>query len=339
MLCFTQSVLSLTLLPSSTCFSAQILGTLFWFLYGISFMLSLYEMTQNLILTGLTRFAVAILNSFVLAFGVVIGVWMAAYGGADRFQLILGDCQNLKHVIDPIWYTLLYPLLAVGALMQMRVAPRHWPVCLFTQLVAVKSQFWLDVRWHQPMFVFNFLPAFLATLTAHVAIVVGNRFNWTKLKVQPTAYAVKKPTHHRSISEPLPVRNLAMYQNPTLRSIRFLDYGWADEDEAQHTGYRRNDRFQYQRSDLWFCLIPALYLLVPGSSVWKFAFFSIVDAAFDAHPSLSADDTFSLQSLISGVFVVGMGQVIGVRLALATLWAVTAVCSKRERDSSSSNGQ
>jgi uncharacterized membrane protein YjjP (DUF1212 family) len=328
---------SLVIFPTSTCFSAQILGTLFWFLYGISFMLSIYEMTQSLVLTGLTRFAVAVLNSFVLAFGVVIGVWLAFYGGPDRFERILASCDNLDHQIDSSWYAYLYPLIALGALMQMRVAPRFWLICLLTQLVAVQSQYYLDTVWHQPLFVFNFLPAYLATLTAHLMIVVGQCLNLTQLVVKKTAFVSRKRT--------LPLRDLSKYRknggsSKKVQSIRFINQGWADDDghhnKSMRSGYERDNiyerqkRFHYQRSDLWFCLVPALYLLVPGSSVWKFAFFSIIDAAFDAgHTASLNESNFSLQSMISSVFVVAIGQTLGVRLALVTLWAVTAIWSSR----------
>jgi hypothetical protein len=131
---------------------------------------------------------------------------------------------------------------------------------------------------------------------------------------------------------PLPVRDLRQYthynkssggggMSHSLSKIQFRDSGWADNGLSIE-GYVRDEKFQYQRSDLWFCLIPALYLLVPGCSVWKIAFFSIVDAA-DGGPIPEGDTNgqdFSLQALISGVFVIGIAQVIGVRLALATLW-------------------
>jgi hypothetical protein len=85
-------------------------------------------------------------------------------------------------------------------------------------------------------------------------------------------------------------------------------------------GYVRNERFQYQRSDLWFCLLPALYLLVPGSSVWRIAFFSILDSTKG-----NADSGSSIGTLISGVFVIGIGQVIGVRIGIATLWVASEI--------------
>jgi uncharacterized membrane protein YjjP (DUF1212 family) len=49
--------MAVTLLPDKVCFKAQVLGTLFWFLYGVAFMISLYEMTSSLLITGLSRFA------------------------------------------------------------------------------------------------------------------------------------------------------------------------------------------------------------------------------------------------------------------------------------------
>lgn len=56
---------------------------------------SLLSLTEYLTMTGLVRFALAVLNFFILAFlgvviGVVIGVWFAAYGGGeDRLEMIL----------------------------------------------------------------------------------------------------------------------------------------------------------------------------------------------------------------------------------------------------------
>jgi hypothetical protein len=94
------STMALTLLPDKVCFTGQVLGTLFWFLYGVSFMISLYEMTSNLLITGLSRFALAILSTFILAFGVVIGVWMAAYMAAPialrRFSTRIPGCCRHK---------------------------------------------------------------------------------------------------------------------------------------------------------------------------------------------------------------------------------------------------
>jgi hypothetical protein len=156
------------------------------------------------------------------------------------------------------------------------------------------------------------------------------------------AYMLKKSKWRASMTTQLPIRDLSEYVTTQLpvrdlskyvnynkdvaSKIRFSDTGWADSGRSENgmmsiNGYIRNERFQYQRSDLWFALIPALYLLVPGSGVWRVGFFSIVDTAA---PGAATGD-FSMQTLIFGVFVIGIGQVIGVRLALATLWAVREI--------------
>jgi hypothetical protein len=317
------SMAAVTAFPDSVCFPAQILGTLFWFLYGISFVISLYEMTQGLTMTGLVRFALAVLNSFILAFGVVIGVWFAAYGGEDRYEIIVKPCTDLNYMYDPLWLFLLYPIVAMGSLMQLRVSMKYWFICLVTQLVAVGGQYLLSEVWKQPLFANNFFPAYMATITAHVMIQITNKFQISDLKIPKLAYTFKSLKKRSPQTTQLPVRDLskyAFYSKDVANKIRFSDSGWADNGMSIN-GYIRNERFQYQRSDLWFALIPALYLLVPGSGVWRVAFFSIVDAAA---PSAATGD-LSLQALISGVFVIGIGQVIGVRLALATLWSLHEV--------------
>jgi uncharacterized membrane protein YjjB (DUF3815 family) len=311
------STMAMTLFPNAVCFPAQVLGTLFWFLYGISFMLSLYEMTQGLTMTGLTRFALAILNSFILAFGVVIGVWFAAYGGPNRFDLILQECSNLDYAVDPKWFGLLYPIVAIGALMQMKVSMKYWGIGLIVQLTAAGGQYVLNDVWKQPLFVSNFLPAFMATLMAHIMIQLTNTLKCSELAIPNMAYLFKDYKKRQSIRVELPVRNLSKYKHynkskPSAR-INFQDSGWADTGLSTD-GYVRNEKFQYQRSDLWFILIPALYLLVPGSSVWRIAFFSIVSST-----NGGGGDEFSTQALLSGIFIIGIGQVIGVRLALSSL--------------------
>jgi uncharacterized membrane protein YjjP (DUF1212 family) len=342
------SIMAVTLLPDKVCFKAQVLGTLFWFLYGVSFTISLYEMTSNLLITGVTRFIQAILSSYILALGVVIGVWMAAYGGPDRFELILDqDCSALSGQISDYLLILLYPAVSIGALMHMRISPKHWIICLIVQFVALGSQYLLGTILEQPVFVSNFLPAFLATLTAHIVIVTANRHNLTQLNIASTAYLFKnfdkanapepkKPTPKPNpfipsfisdnsvvFASPAPQdRAEALLQSKMYLSKRmvFVDKGWVNTGAAVN-GYVRNNRFQYQRSDLWYCLLPALYLLVPGSSVLEIAFFSISEGVGNNDSELSSMGQFG--ELISGVFLIGIGQVLGIRLAIAVLWVAS----------------
>jgi hypothetical protein len=59
----------------------------------------------------------------------------------------------------------------------------------------------LDTEWHQPIFVVNFLPAYLATLTAHIVIMGDNHLQWTELEIAPTAYLKKSFTQTGSKSK------------------------------------------------------------------------------------------------------------------------------------------
>ena len=344
-----QSTLSVVFFPGSVCFRAQVLGTLFGFHNGIAFVLSLYEITQDLVMTGLTRFCLAILKTFELAFGVAIGLWLAKFGGPSRFDGldVNNNCSNLSNSVDPVWYCFIYPLLSIGALMHLRTATIHWPICLVTQLLAVKSQYLLSFVWKQPIFVSNFVPALVATITAHILIVLFNKYNLTEMSIAPTAFLMKKLDRRRDIKQSIQeVATKPSWMNPngsvvsTSRGqkrrssvIRFVDHGWADQ--GRH-GYRRNDKFQYQLGDLWFCLAPSLYLLVPGAAIWNISFFSIVESStqdIKAH-----DGGSSFQTLVSAVFVVGMGLVMGVRVALAVLWAVHEYHRKSKRNTRDENG-
>jgi hypothetical protein len=64
--------------------------------------------------------------------------------------------------------------------------------------------------------------------------------------------------------------------------------------------------------------LTALYLLVPGSSVWRIAFFSIMKSTKQDDDGYSGSAAPTIE-LISGVFAIAIGQVIGVRLGIVTL--------------------
>jgi hypothetical protein len=230
----------------------------------------------------------------------------------------------LQAQVPDYWYLVLYPTVAMGALMQMRVSVRHWGLCLVVQLVAVGSHYLVETTWKQPVFVSNFLPAYFATLTSHIVIVTANPLDITQLHILSTVYfkkaiapEPKKPPHQSAylLNAPAQDRRQALLQINLVTSARilFIDDGWAG-DGWSVDGYVRKERFQYQGSDLWFCLLLALYLLVPESSVWRIAFFSVLKSTKGC-----ADSRNSIGELISGVFVFGIWQVIAVHLGIATL--------------------
>lgn len=74
------ATIGMTVVPNGACFTAEALGALFWLLHGTAFMMSLTEMHSGELICGVTRLALAVINTFGLAFGASVGLWMAAYG-------------------------------------------------------------------------------------------------------------------------------------------------------------------------------------------------------------------------------------------------------------------
>ncbi|KAL7556657.1 hypothetical protein ACA910_017595 [Epithemia clementina (nom. ined.)] len=332
------STLSIFMFPGEVCFRAQVLGSIMPYFFGIAFVLSLYEITQDMIITGITRFFLATLKSFELAFGVAIGLWVAGFGSQSRFDDIdVTNCSRLDDSVDPVWFTCIYPILAVGVLMDLRVSPVHWPVCLLTQLLSVKSQYLLSIVWKQPIFISNFIPGFLATVSAQLLIVTFVELKLSKLSVASKTFLFKSfNDRESSVKKTAPRTRPKLTRGMQGHSSKFKFVNHEKDDPKRSGSTRRNDKFQYQRSDLWFCLAPSLYLLVPGAAIWNISFFSIVESSSQNIKRREEHEGSSFQTLISGVFVVGMGLVMGVRFGLAVIWAFSEVWRKRQRDQESS---
>ena len=185
--------------PSRTCFTGQVLAALLPFLYGVPFTIALYEMTttsttsggSHLLWTGVARFASAILNTFILASGVVVGMWLAGtlYAGQDCAErTLLQDCAQLQNTVSTIGQLVYYPFVCIIFLMFLKISPTHWPVCLVVQLAGIGSQLWLTVGLESSVMMSNVVPPFLATIVAHVAIVTLHRLNLSTLTIPRTAY-------------------------------------------------------------------------------------------------------------------------------------------------------
>lgn len=87
------------------------------------------------------------------------------------------------------------------------------------------------------------------------------------------------------------------------------------------TGYVGDDEVTYARTDLWFCLMPALYLLVPGSKILQTGFMEMLGAFVRSEDH--EEDNYD--ALASSLVVIGLGQVIGLRLGFVTLWLFNVV--------------
>ena len=336
------STAAVTTFPDSACFSSQVLGTLYWFLYGTAFVISLYEISNNQLITGTTRFIQATLRSYGLAFGSLIGVWLAAYGGEARYEAVEESC-SLKdgQISNNLWYLLLFPGSAIACLMQFRVKLVHFPVCFIVQCVAYGFQYLLGTVWKQPEFLANLIPAFLAIITSALCINISHRLKIYNLEVKREAYLLERKKndneaeHSSRTTEEGAVERVALSgttpggEEQSVRSHHDSNVIAFVSDRELYTKNDSSERLQYASSDLWFCLLPALYLLVPGSKLLQTAFEGLI-STLDGNEDdgLGVD---RLDSLAASLLIVALGQVIGLRLGFMCLWLCSASWSKLTR--------
>mmetsp|Transcript_6118 Transcript_6118/g.17118 ORF Transcript_6118/g.17118 Transcript_6118/m.17118 type:complete len:548 (-) Transcript_6118:315-1958(-) len=342
------STAAVTTFPDSACFSSQVLGTLYWFLYGTAFVISLYEISNNQLITGTTRFIQATLRSYGLAFGSLIGVWIAAYGGEGRWEAVEESCSVKEgQISNNLWYLLLFPGSAIACLMQFRVKLVHFPVCFIVQCVAYGFQYLLGTVWKQPEFLANLVPAFLATITSALCISITHRLKIYNLEVRREAYLLEKKKnddddkagaqHSSRAPEEGIVETVALSGTTpgggeqSARSHHDSNVIAFVSDRELYTKNDTSELLQYASSDLWFCLLPALYLLVPGSKLLQTAFEGLV-SALDSNEG-DGIGVNQIDSLAASLLVVALGQVIGLRLGFMFLWLCSASWSKLTRES------
>jgi hypothetical protein len=105
-------------------------------------------------------------------------------------------------------------------------------------------------------------------------------------------------------------------------STTFVQEGWASRVGIGAAGYSRGDDVELQQSDIWFCVLPALYLLVPGSKLLQRAFAELV-SGLDVE--IVADLEISdVSSFATALFTIAIAQAIGLRLGFAFLWSINA---------------
>ena len=98
-------------------------------------------------------------------------------------------------------------------------------------------------------------------------------------------------------------------------------------DRELYTKNDASERLQYASSDLWFCLLPALYLLVPGSKLLQTAFEGLV-SALESGGNDGGNGFSQIDSLAASLLIVALGQVVGLRLGFTFLWLCSASWSK-----------
>lgn len=331
------SVAAVTTFPDSACFSSQVLGTMYWFLYGTAFVISIFEITNNQLITGTTRFIQATLRSYGLAFGSLIGVWIAAYGGDGRWEAVEEPCSMKEgQISNNLWLLLLFPLSAIACLLQFRVKLVHFPLCFVVQCVTYGFQYLLGTVWKQPEFLSNLIPAFLATITSALCISISHRLKIYNLEVKREAYLLEKKKNDDEIANSSRASEEGVVEKAVSSGIGGQSARSAHHDSntiafiSDRELYTKNDaseRLQYASSDLWFCLLPALYLLVPGSKLLQTAFEGLV-SALESGGEDGIGGVSQIDSLAASLLIVALGQVVGLRLGFTFLWLCSASWSK-----------
>lgn len=228
--------------------------------------------------------------------------------GEERFDLAGRDCEEAtSYKIPEMYLILFYPLTQIAAMMQLRVKVKHWPAAFMTQAVAavVASQCLIGTRWGQPSFVANLIPAYLVTVSARAFMSIGDRLNVTGIK----------PWSAR-VSDYVSPMKLPSRTSGVRRFPHFKESGWSKGPHNYHSGYFQKGKLKHNHRDIWFCIVPAIYLLAPGSSLLRDSF-----RLMWASASLDSANEQNTSAMI-GVFIIGFGQAVGVRLALATLEAI-----------------
>lgn len=173
--------------------------------------------------------------------------------------------------------------------MQFRVGLRNFGLCLVVQIVAYGSQYLLGTVWQQAQLVANLVPAFLATVASELVTALAYRIRIKGFDIsfhkksdsgtdseQGSSVETRLSEHYRSSrdGEKEEEENLSELTHPI-----FVDSGWVSSHNP--TGYipdlvRSKALSTMTVADTWFCLLPALYILVPGSKLLESAFLSVL---------------------------------------------------------------
>ena len=271
------SILVVTDHPETTCFTSQVIGTLFWFYFGTAFIVALFEVASGQLRIGVLRLFFALVDSCRHAVGIAVAIVLGVkLLGQDVKELVIRDCNQMASHADEVRLSLggiqlhipLFLVLCVAVNSQLRVDIRDWPVCVAVQAITMVTLRICEKIGHGD-FQSNFVPSFLAAFSSLALLrIFGGSGGQSHIR------KVDHDLMHRSVAG-------------TLRSA-----------------------LRYDQRDAWFCIFPSLYLLIPGSGLVKACLFSIAGLFGFAGDAVPPDFAFVLLQI-------GLGQVLGIGLGMA----------------------
>ena len=125
------------------CLPAIFLGTLFWFFYGIAFVISLLEIIAGELETGVTRFIAVSVKTLVLSLGAGLGLMIATASDANDswFEFQEQNCSVYGNLSEVWWRIPLYLLCTASVLGHCRLPLGQYWNGLIVALCAYEAQY------------------------------------------------------------------------------------------------------------------------------------------------------------------------------------------------------
>jgi len=277
------------------CLSAIALGTLYWFFYGTAFVIGLLEIVAGELLTGVTRFIAVSVKTFVLCLGASFGLQWVSLDVNQVWRDQANNCNKTFNIADQ-WFRLpMYVLCSASCLGQYRFPIVDYWRGLVVQVVAYEVQFRLQQYWEDShsesqsnidSAASNLVGAAAAVVAAVLLygfINLLRRPYYARLlqrgkrnKFDNCCYCITRACvkagyvfHLLRQSEAVKVRmerELMQRREQTEEEIVLEE----NEESALIETF-----VDAQSPNIWAILMPAVYMLVPGSMIAKLWFNSI----------------------------------------------------------------
>lgn len=282
------------------CLTAVSLGTMYWFFYGTAFVMGLLEIIAGELWTGVTRFIAVSVKTFVLCLGAAYGLhWVSQ----DVNKVWMEQSENCgkDFVMRDAWFRLpLYVLCSASCLGQYRFPIVDYWKGLVVQVIAYEVQFRLQIFWEDAdaPFQSNIDSAasnlFGATAAVIAAVALYGFINFLRQPYYNRILQREKAGADKCHDCLFGFTRCSLILGSALglvrksdraklkmseklqreRSINDADLGPASARDRLHLTRKEEEALieaivDAENPNIWAILMPAVYMLVPGSMIAK----------------------------------------------------------------------
>jgi len=262
------------------CSSAITLGTMFWFYYGCPLVLGLLEVFDGYPVNGVVRFTSAVVKTVCLAIGASLGSWVAGF-------------YSLAAVAPPPPALLPVPRIDRCVLQYDKTLKWVYDAILFP-VCAICGQ--MQLRVGRGKIIVTLMSQLLAYWSQVLLQSLGN---------QNSAIINFAPAYLCTLFSYVGVA-VMRYE---LKGVVCEPFGGWWDKYIVPAG---------RTASPWSVTFPAIYLLVPGSTIFKSAFAGAVS-------NNDATRSAAFASLNAAFFVVGISMAMGIKLAAASYAALLKI--------------